>query len=405
MDTLKVRAYNVGFGDAILITVPDRSASGSTVLRHILVDVGNVQAGEGGNEAYFEPVLSSIQRTLDGDPLDLYVMTHEHLDHVQGLFYGAKSLKPPVTLSTLNAWLTASAEGDAYYKRFPEAKRKQLALAEGYRQIESFLKAFNAAGRETPLPVKSLMANNDYRSTGECVKYLRELAGERTTYIYRNCELNGRHPFEEARLKIWAPEEDVSDYYGRFRPLTLGVSDPINEGSSPALVTPEVPKGVDGESFRILLEKRRSGYFGGLLAIDQAANNTSVVFSLEWRGWKLLFAGDAETRSWKTMEGKNQLEPVHFLKVSHHGSVNGTPGEDILERILPRTPIDQRDRVAVVSTFPNTYPNVPDEHTTQMLKDRLREVYEVNKEVQPGGYVEIEFPADGGRIRKTAVEA
>lgn len=402
MDSLKVRAYNVGFGDAILISVPDCSASGAKILRHILVDVGNVQAGEGGNYAYFEPVLNSIQRTLDGNPLDLYVMTHEHLDHVQGLFYGATSLKPPVTLSARNAWLTASAQGDAYYDNFPKAKRGQLALAEGYREIVSFLKALNAAGQEIPLPVKSLMANNDHRVTEKCVDHLREFA-ERTTYIYRNCQLNGRHPFEEAQLKIWAPEEDVSDYYGWFRPLTLGVTDTVSAGTTPTLVTPKVPKGVDEKSFSILLEKRRS-YFDGLLAIDKAANNTSVVFSLEWRGWKLLFAGDAEIRSWKTMERECQLEPVHFLKVSHHGSVNGTPGEDILERILPRTPIDQRCRVAVVSTFPNTYPNVPDEHTTQMLKSRGLEVFEVNKEVQPGGYVEIEFPADGGCIRKTAVE-
>lgn len=404
MDSLKVRAYNVGFGDAILITVPDCSANGATILRHILVDVGNVQAGDGGNDAYFEPVLRSIQGTLAGKPLDLYVMTHEHLDHVQGLFYGATSMDPPITFPARNAWFTASAEGDKYYKHFPEAKRRQLALAEGYGQIESLLKALNAVGQEIPLAVKSLMANNDHRVTEKCVKYLREFA-ERTTYIYRRCQLNARHPFEEAQLKIWAPEEDVSDYYGRFRPLTLGVNDLVSAGTTPALVTPKIPKGVDGESFRILLEKRRGGYFDGLLAIDRAANNTSVVFSLEWRGWKLLFAGDAEIRSWRTMERERQLEPVHFLKVSHHGSANGTPGEDILEGILPRTSTDQRDRVAVVSTFPNTYHNVPDEDTTQMLKNRGLAVFEVDKEVRPGGYVEIEFPANGGHIRETAVEA
>ena len=205
------------------------------------------------------------------------------------------------------------------------------------------------------MAVKSLMANNDHRSTEKCVDYLRRFAQEQPTYIYRNCQLNGRHPFEDAKFKIWAPEEDVSDYYDRFHPLTLGVIDSSSEWTTPALVTPKVPKGVDGESFRILLEKRRSGYFDGLLAIDRAANNTSVVFSLEWRGWKLLFAGDAEIRSWKTMERECQLEVVHFLKVSHHGSVNGTAGEDILEHILPRTPTDDRDRAAVVSSFPNTY--------------------------------------------------
>jgi hypothetical protein len=244
------------------------------------------------------------------------------------------------------------------------------------------------------------MANNDHRTTQKCVNYLRELAGERTSYIYRNCPLNGRHPFEEVQIKIWAPEEDVSDYYGRFRPLTLGVNDSESAGTTPALVTPKAPEGVDYKSFNILLEKRRS-YFDGLLAIDRAANDTSVVFSLEWRGWKLLFAGDAEIRSWKTMAREGQLEPVHFLKVSHHGSANGTPGEDILERIVPRAPTDQRDRVALVSTFPSTYHNVPDKQTTQMLKDRGVRVLEVNEEVQPGDYLEIEFPAEGDRIRKT----
>lgn len=401
MDSLRVRAYNVGFGDALLITVPDRGANGDT-LRHILVDVGNVQAGTGGKNEYFDPVLRSIQETLAGQPLDLYVMTHEHLDHVQGLFYGA-SLNPPIKLLARNVWLTASAKGAEYYKRFPEAKRRRLALVQGYLQIENFLNALNAAGKTIPLPIKSLMGNNDTRNTNKCVNYIRELASEQTTYVYRNCPLDGRHPFEEAQFKIWAPEEDVADYYGRFRPLMLDVAETVSAGAAPAPVNPEVPKGVDAESFRILLEKRRrSGYFDGLLAIDRAANNTSVVFSLKWRGWNLLFAGDAEIRSWKTMEREDQLEPVHFLKVSHHGSANGTPGEDILERILPLTVSDNRDRVAVISTFPETYHNVPDAGTTRILNKRRLMVLEINKEVRPGGYVEIEFPADGSRICVTA---
>ena len=64
MDSLRVRAYHVGFGDALLIAVPDRGAGGATTLRHILVDVGNVQAGAGGDDACFEPVLKSIQERM-----------------------------------------------------------------------------------------------------------------------------------------------------------------------------------------------------------------------------------------------------------------------------------------------------------------------------------------------------
>jgi len=403
MDSLRVRAYNVGFGDALLITVPDRSPSGATTLRRILVDVGNVYGGEGGRDTHFEPVLKSIKDTLDGNPVDLYVMTHEHLDHVQGLYYGATIMKPPILLGARNAWLTASAEGDEYYKRFPEAKRKRLALAENYQQIQRFLKALGATGREIPVATKSLMANNDPGETGKCVDYLRGLTGDTPTYVYQGCDLKGRSPFDESQLKIWAPQEDVSDYYGQFHPLTLGVNEQLSPETTPVLVEPKIPDGVDEESFRILVEKRRSGCFDGLLAIDKAANNTSVVFSLKWRGWKLLFAGDAEIRSWKTMEREGQLEPVHFLKVSHHGSMNGTPEGDLLERILPRTPVDQRDRIGLVSTFPDTYHNVPDSRTTQRLKSQGLTVFQTDKEVGPGGYIEIAFPEDGGRTSKAVV--
>jgi hypothetical protein len=38
------------------------------------------------------------------------------------------------------------------------------------------------------------------------------------------------------------------------------------------------------------------------------------------------------------------LKPVHFLKVSHHGSHNGTPADDVFEAILPAAPPDNRSR-------------------------------------------------------------
>jgi hypothetical protein len=44
------------------------------------------------------------------------------------------------------------------------------------------------------------------------------------------------------------------------------------------------------------LSRRRIGE--SLRTVDQAANNTSVVFLLEWRIWRLLFPGDGEQKSW-----------------------------------------------------------------------------------------------------------
>src|SRR5206468_9988158 len=56
-DRLRVRLYNVRFGDAILVTVPDRDPATNVVTkRHILIDVGNVLNKEGGDDTVFKPV-------------------------------------------------------------------------------------------------------------------------------------------------------------------------------------------------------------------------------------------------------------------------------------------------------------------------------------------------------------
>src|SRR5262249_31118565 len=132
-DVLRVRMYNVLFGDAILVSVPERDAAGGTVTRHILIDVGNV-TGKGGDDDVFDPVIQDVLTVLDGQPLDLYVMTHEHMDHVQGLLYAADRMQLDVKkkLNVQYAWLTASAEPD-YYKTHPEAKKRRLEAEETHR--------------------------------------------------------------------------------------------------------------------------------------------------------------------------------------------------------------------------------------------------------------------------------
>ena len=165
---------------------------------------------------------------------------------------------------------------------------------------------------------------------------------------------SSRKPFE-----IWAPEEDTSGYYGKFQPLSVASSHPtpgvVGTGAPP---NPLPPSGVDAGAFYNLVEARLRGIGDNILAIDKAANNTSVVFLLQWRGWRLLFAGDAEVRSWKTMNREGVLKPVHFLKVSHHGSHNGTPEDDIFEASCPsRRPTTDAHRRHL--HLDRTYPGIP----------------------------------------------
>jgi hypothetical protein len=383
MDKLRVRVYNVRFGDAILISVPDRTADGNTETRHILLDVGNVLGGQGGQDVVFEPVIRDVLDVLGGRPLDLYVMTHEHLDHVQGLFYASQKLN--LMLTVRYAWLTASAAED-YYERHPDAKKKHDLVRATYDGIAGFLRA--SPELESPL-IRTLLLNNSPSSTADCVKYLRTLV-QPPTYVYRGCDLQGKHPFQEARFHIWAPEEDTAAYYGPFQPMALGVTPGGGEGAAATLTVPIPPPGVDVGAFYNLVEARRQGFVDNLLAIDRAANNTSVVFCLEWRGWKLLFPGDAEQRSWKTMNKHGVLEPVHFLKVGHHGSRNGTPPLELLDKIMPEVSPDGRPRHVAVSTCLDTYNNVPDDDTLDELgrRGQLHSVLGLSD----GEFFDVEFP-------------
>lgn len=364
MDSLRVRAYNVRFGDALLVTVPDRAPDGTVTPRNILIDVGNVLGGDGGQDAVFGPVIEDVLAQLDGRPLDLYVMTHEHLDHVQGLLWAKE--KRGLEIKATHAWLTASAAPD-YYERFPKAKKKRLAMEETYRRI-----ALHFAAAEPSRPVEALLLNNNPSKTASCIEHLRGV-GETTAYVHREKDVSRTHPFAEAEFELWGPEEETTAYYGSFRPMGLAMGEGGEAGAAPA-PDPLPPPGVDAGAFYNLVAQRRRGMFDNLRFIDQAANDTSIVFLLKWRGWRLLFPGDAEERSWKEMGKRNLLGPVHFLKVGHHGSHNGTPGGALLDAILPPEPRDGRRRWALVSTHGKTYRNVPDGRTLAELGRRCQVV-------------------------------
>lgn len=382
MAALKARLYNVLFGDAILVQVPDRDAAGRETIRHILIDVGNAPSKEGADNAVHPIVVEDVLEVLDGRPLDLYVMTHEHLDHVEGLRYadqhGVNAGKVKARLDVQYAWFTASAD-PTYYDagRHDDAKKQLDALRATYAEIARRMTALPAA---TQADLGGILANNDARGTRAYVDWLLDLAPtSRTSWVYRGMPAKAlKHPFREAKFRIWAPEEDTSEYYGRLAPMAAA------PGSATGAATtggpePLPPRGVDAGAFHRLVQARQSGLVENLLAIDKAANNTSVVFSLAWRGWKLVFAGDAEVKSWKIMQREKAIEPVHFLKVSHHGSHNGTPGDELLDALLPMTPTDGRPRRAYISSHKNTYPGIPHAETDDRLRRRGVEVRSTNE--------------------------
>ncbi len=360
---ITVYAYNVLFGDAILVEVPDGGQK-----RFILIDVGNVLAGEGGKDSPLLDALSDVAERTSGR-VDLYVMTHEHLDHVQGLRYAADN---GVTLRADHVWMTASAAPD-YYDTHENARKKKLDLMEAVHAFAAVLGA-----EQVPPSLAAIFAMN--LKTDDYVEHIRsQLAAEANVhYVHREQPLDGLHAFTEATFRLLAPEEDTSAYYGSRH---AHLAQPAAAAASGAKSRPIPLPGVDAGAFYQLIDRMNTGLLDSLLAIDKAANDTSIVFEMSWRGRRLLFPGDAEQGSWRMMADKTDLQPVDLLKVGHHGSRNATPPPEILDLVLPPARRDQA--VALVSTCAHVYPGVPDEGVEALLEARTSTIRRTT-EATPG---------------------
>jgi hypothetical protein len=93
------------------------------------------------------------------------------------------------------------------------------------------------------------------------------------------------------------------------------------------------------------------------------------------------------------MMDRYELKPVHFLKISHHGSKNGSPRHQ-LDKVLPERAPDGRPRFAVVSTREGAYSGVPDAETFTLVKGRAH--LDDTRDLSEGSWFDVIFPADGG---------
>ncbi len=364
---IRIRAYNVLFGDCVLLSLPD---DGKT--KHVLFDFGNV-AGKGGTNKIFEPIARDLKQTTGG-VLDLVVMTHEHLDHMEGFLSQRKIFD---TMTVRRVWMSIPSK-PGYYQSHPKSKQ---AFALTQRMLTSWQKSFADRGLSANLQLNALLLNN--LSNVDRIDYVRKLAGtKRTHYLRRGLSTKGKHDFKDARFTILAPEDEMSIYYGKALALSGGMAEfrRTLERAPERRVAPEHISATDFERLRTGLQ---TGDLAAVHEIDEAKNNTSLVVLVEAAGKKLLFTGDAEVESWHQMHSRGLLGSVDFLKVSHHGSWNGTPavnGKNVVEILFPAKP--KKAGTALVSTKSNVYGTVnkvPDEKTLTLLQKHCDKVYITEK--------------------------
>jgi len=206
MTDLVIRVYDVRFGDAVLVTIPDKEA-GKAVERTILFDFGNALGTEGGQDDVLEAVIDDIIARLKGKPLDLYVMTHEHLDHVQGMLHASENLHKAIRARQV--WLTGSADPD-YYKTHKQAKKQKIAALAAYQQTAARLAA---SGSPSPY-ANVLLANNDAKTTSKCVDYLRDKLTEpgNVRFVHREMDLTAIQPASSATVASAWPDPALGLY-------------------------------------------------------------------------------------------------------------------------------------------------------------------------------------------------
>lgn len=88
---VRLRAYQVGFGDCLLLTVTyDEPFADGRSVRHMLVDLGSREKAKSGGPS-IGTIAAKVVEHCEGH-LDVVVATHRHLDHIKG--FGDPTAKP-----------------------------------------------------------------------------------------------------------------------------------------------------------------------------------------------------------------------------------------------------------------------------------------------------------------------
>jgi beta-lactamase superfamily II metal-dependent hydrolase len=373
---VRIRCYNVGFGDCFLITFKEASKK-----RHILIDFGNAP-GKGGSNELFGPIAKDIQNETGGK-LDVIIMTHEHLDHMEG-FYAQRKIFDALDVDQV--WMSLPSHPD-YYDDYPNAKKHKTLKELSAAFSQHLMKNKNITLAPSFV---SLLLNN--LSNQDRIDYLIGLSKNPVKYLSRGSTILGKPSSKNVKFRILAPEKDVSVYYSdgqhHLNMMTTALNtfdDTDNHLYFPGMPRIKTPPNLSAYDWEQLRGTIQTGTLGAIRSIDKAQNNTSLVFLLEIDKKRLMFTGDAEIESWEFMKKKcnKYLKPVHFLKVSHHGSRNGTP-QDILSKLLPKN--NKNNAVAMLSTKRDVYGTknpVPDESLIKEIKNRCKEfvsTHETKKE-------------------------
>lgn len=356
--SLRIRAYNVGFGDCFLLTF--RYAGEPE--RHALIDFGSTKLPTKGPTS-MKAVAERIAEHCGGK-LHMVAVTHRHADHMSG-FAGASGtviagLDPDLVVQpwTEDPDLDANATAPAAGAGGGAAEGGQGATA---RAVVTRLGQMNTVASRIRTRASSLLAAGGAPPTlaeeihflGEtniknpaAVKNLMKM-GKRRVYASFGTRLPIASVLPGVRVRVLGPptldqapdianlaSKDATEYWHLAARMSRRAGASVEEASlfpTAAKVdrTPQAARWLVPQIDRMNAEE----LLGIVRSIDDALNNTSLILLFNINGTRLLFAGDAQIENWRyalfdapdAAQIRAELADTALYKVGHHGSLNGTP--------------------------------------------------------------------------------
>jgi beta-lactamase superfamily II metal-dependent hydrolase len=390
-DELRIRMYNVGFGDAFLVRLPTSDGE-----RTMLIDCGQHMGGIANPmNAVLDDLIASV--TVNGTPrIDIVIATHRHFDHISG-FDSAKWK----TVEVGEVWLPwTEKRGDPAADSIRQAQLRMAAaimarFATADTRIGWFaLNSFSNRGAERTL-LQGFVGVEERRYLPQLKRADRTFTTPRLPGVTVHAlgpshapdVIATMHPPEDqafralAALAAETPDTPpaTKDAFG-----TLFAPRYVVDAAKYAKAHRELASHADTER---VIEAAEEDLLGAASAMEDAINGTSLMLVFEIGDQTLLFAGDCEWGTWSEVLAdqawRELLSRTTVYKVSHHGSFNGTP-TGFANDLLPN------DATSLMSFRPvEKWPSIPRQSLVDALADHSRTLVRSDQ-----------IPNDGGAMRR-----
>ena len=384
--SLKIRSYQVGFGDCFLLTFSyPQAAKAEDRFRHILIDFGSTGLPPGTPPDQMMLVTNDIKAQCGGQ-LHIVVATHRHKDHISGFTTQEDGTGTGDIIAQLNPevviqpWTEDPEVFDPEIKS-PKAKRGVTNIlgdaAANQRTLQamhvSSLSSMHVVSEAMLGEVKQLSDKRLKQPLGshitEQIKFLADdnglpnksavenlqKMGKKNFYVSHGAKLNlskllpgvdisvlGPPTLEQHAAiqkqrsadkdEFWMLRAAAQQFWGQ-QAATGELLEKMTTDSSHLFPNANVINRVIPSHNRWFVRQIRAmrgeQMLGLVRILDKAMNNTSVILLFDVGGKKLLFSGDAQIENWEYAlsleEDIKQLKDVEVYKVGHHGSRNATP--------------------------------------------------------------------------------